>query len=97
MAEDVAKVIKKISGEDPDPSWLERRLNAIAAMGDDIVELTFTTLANPLAGLGLVVKKLLALLSTYLSRTWPAPSPQSSPAEFMTLITMLPGRNLKSG
>jgi hypothetical protein len=53
--EQVAIEAKK--GEEADPSRMERLLNTISAMAPDILDVAITTLGNPLAGLGLVVKK----------------------------------------
>ena len=61
MKEEVAKNAEKVLAERQDevrPGRIERLLNTVAAMGDDILEVTMATLANPLAGVGLVVKKI---------------------------------------
>ncbi|MDM8527969.1 COR domain-containing protein, partial [Anaerolineales bacterium HSG24] len=43
--------------EEARPSWIARRLNNIANMGDDVVEVTVTTLTNPFAGAKLIMEK----------------------------------------
>jgi hypothetical protein len=54
--------VKKIEaetskGKDADPNRLTKWLNVIAVMAPDIFDVAVTTLINPAAGLGLVVKK----------------------------------------
>ncbi len=48
---------QKNEDEEIDPGRLERLINTLGAISGNILEVTATTLANPLAGLGLVVKK----------------------------------------
>ncbi|MCB9079271.1 MAG: hypothetical protein H6631_16850 [Anaerolineaceae bacterium] len=45
-------------GEAANPGKLERLLNSMSAMAPDILEVTVTTLQNPFAGVGLVLKKI---------------------------------------
>jgi HD-GYP domain-containing protein (c-di-GMP phosphodiesterase class II) len=45
-------------GKQADPSRLEKLLNTLAVMSQDIFEVAITTLANPLLGIGLVAKKI---------------------------------------
>ncbi|MEJ2707358.1 MAG: hypothetical protein P8074_07060 [Anaerolineales bacterium] len=45
-------------GEQADPSRLEKLVNTLAVMAPDIFEVAVATLANPLAGIGLVMKKI---------------------------------------
>lgn len=45
-------------GKQADPGRIERLLNTMAGMAPDILEVAITTLVNPLAGLGLVAKKI---------------------------------------
>ncbi|MCB0212289.1 MAG: hypothetical protein KDJ52_23310 [Anaerolineae bacterium] len=47
-----------VKGEAASPGKLERLLNAMSAMAPDILEVTATTLQNPFAGVGLVLKKI---------------------------------------
>lgn len=47
----------KTEGATPETGKLERLMNTLGSMAPDIVEVAFATLSNPLAGLGLVVKK----------------------------------------
>lgn len=63
MKEEVQEVVEEIQaelakGNEARPSWIARRLNNIANMGEDIVELTVATLANPFAGAKLLVEKI---------------------------------------
>ncbi len=44
-------------GKKADPGRLEKLLNTLTAMGPDILEVAIATLAGPLVGIGLVVKK----------------------------------------
>jgi len=44
-------------GPQADPSRLERLFNTISAMAPDIFDVAVATMANPLAGIGLVIKK----------------------------------------
>jgi hypothetical protein len=45
-------------GKQADPGRLEKLLNTLAVMSQDIFEVAITTLVNPLQGIGLVVKKI---------------------------------------
>ena len=45
-------------GPEADPRRIERLLNTIAVMAPDIFDVAVTTVINPLAGIGLVVKKI---------------------------------------
>lgn len=47
----------KTQGGEVPTGKLERLMNTLGSMAPEIVEVAFTTLSNPLAGLGLVVKK----------------------------------------
>ncbi len=59
LKENVAKVAEEVSkGKKADPGRLERLLNVIAGMAPDIFDVAITTIGNPLAGLGLVAKKI---------------------------------------
>jgi len=57
VAENAEKVMKEVKGK-ARPGRIERLLNTISLMGDDILEVTVATLANPFAGVGLVLKKI---------------------------------------
>ena len=58
LKESVSKVAEEVSkGEKADAGRIERLLNVLGGMSADIFDVALTTLANPLAGLGLVVKK----------------------------------------
>lgn len=54
MAEIQSEVIK---GEKKNEGIIEDRLKNIAVMTPDILEVVLSTLANPIIGLGVVVKK----------------------------------------
>ena len=61
--EDLKEIIAKIKtevekAEKANPGRLERLLNSLAVMGSDIFEVVITTLASPLHGIGLVLKKI---------------------------------------
>ena len=59
LKENVAKVAEEVSkGEKADPGRVERLLNTIGSLAPDIFDVAIATLANPLAGLGLVAKKI---------------------------------------
>jgi hypothetical protein len=59
LKENVAKVADEVSkGKQADAGRLERLLNVILSIAPDIFDVAITTLANPLAGLGLVAKKI---------------------------------------
>ena len=57
VTENAQKVLAEIQGQ-ARPGRLERLLNTVSAMSGDIAEVTLTTLADPFAGLGLVMKKI---------------------------------------
>jgi hypothetical protein len=58
LKESVSKVAEEVSkGEKADAGRIERLLNVLGGMSADIFDVALTTLANPLAGLGLVIKK----------------------------------------
>lgn len=56
QVEQIAREAEK--GPQADPRRLERLFNTISAMGPDIFEVAVATVSNPLAGIGLVVKKI---------------------------------------
>jgi hypothetical protein len=59
LKDNVAKVAEEVSkGKQADSGRLERLLNVILSIAPDIFDVAITTLANPLAGLGLVAKKI---------------------------------------
>jgi hypothetical protein len=59
LKENVAKIAEEVSkGKKADPGRLERLFNTLSGMAPDIFEVALVTLANPLAGLGLVAKKI---------------------------------------
>jgi hypothetical protein len=59
LKENIVKVADEVSkGRQADSSRLERLLNVIGSIAPDIFDVAITTLANPLAGLGLVAKKI---------------------------------------
>ena len=59
LKQNVAKVSDEISkGKKADAGRLERLLNSIGSLAPEILEVAITTLINPLAGLGLVAKKI---------------------------------------
>lgn len=45
-------------GESADPKWLEKLINTLGVMAEDIFDVAVTTLVNPLLGIGLVIKKI---------------------------------------
>ena len=60
--QDAKEQVEKITaeatkGQQADPQRLERFINRLAEYGPDIFEVAVTTLSNPLAGIGLVLKK----------------------------------------
>jgi hypothetical protein len=58
LKESVSKVAEEVSkGEKADAGRIERLVNMLAGMSADIFDVAVATLANPLAGLGLVIKK----------------------------------------
>ncbi len=59
LKDQVAKIHAEASkGAQADPSRLEKLINTLAVMGPDIFEVAVTTIANPLAGVGLALKKI---------------------------------------
>jgi hypothetical protein len=59
LKENVARVADEVSkGRQADSGRLERLLNVILSLAPDIFDVAIATLANPLAGLGLVAKKI---------------------------------------
>jgi hypothetical protein len=59
LVQNVDQVVQEAEkGKQADPSRIERLLNSIATMAPDILDVLVTTIANPLAGIGLVVKKI---------------------------------------
>jgi hypothetical protein len=55
----IAKIAEEVSqGRKANPGRLERLINTISGMAPDIFEVAVATLASPLAGIGLVVKKI---------------------------------------
>jgi hypothetical protein len=59
LKEQVAKIQQEAAkGDKADIGWLEKLLNTLAPMSGDIFEVVITTLANPLLGIGLVLKKI---------------------------------------
>lgn len=59
LKEHVAKIqTEAAKGKEADPGRLEKLINTLGVMGPDIFEVSVTTLANPLGGIGLVLKKI---------------------------------------
>lgn len=59
LRETIAKIAHEAEkGEAANGNRLERLLNSIGVMAPDIFDVAVTTLANPLAGLSLMVKKI---------------------------------------
>lgn len=59
LKDNVAKITDEVSkGKKADKGRLERLLNTIGSMAPDILDVTIATLVNPLAGMGLVAKKI---------------------------------------
>jgi hypothetical protein len=59
LTQNVEQVVKEAEkGEEADPSRIERLLNTISAMAPDILDVAVATLGNPLAGIGLAIKKI---------------------------------------
>jgi hypothetical protein len=58
--QDVQEAVKKAVDEKkpPEESFLERRFRNIARMAPDILDVVVATLGNPLAGIGVAVKKI---------------------------------------
>lgn len=56
--EQLQKIVREASkGENADLNRLEKLINTLAVMSSDIFEVAIATLANPLLGVGLVLKK----------------------------------------
>ena len=59
LKEQVQKIEQEVQkGQQADPSRIEKLINTLAVMSEDIFEVSVATLASPLAGLGLVAKKI---------------------------------------
>lgn len=59
LKDNVAKIqTEAMKGAQADTGRLEGLINTLAVMGPDIFDVAITTLGNPLAGIGLVVKKI---------------------------------------
>lgn len=59
LKEQVQKIEQEVQkGQQADPSRIEKLINTLAVMSEDIFEVAVATLGNPLAGLGLVAKKI---------------------------------------
>lgn len=59
LTQNVQEVVKEAEkGEKADESRIERLINTLTAMAPDILDVVVTTLQNPLAGIGLVIKKI---------------------------------------
>lgn len=59
LKEQVEKIESEAAkGDDADPSRLEKLINTLCVMAPDIFEVAVTTLANPLAGIGVALKKI---------------------------------------
>ena len=59
LKQQVAKIqAEAAKGKQADPGRLEKLLNTLAVMSQDIFEVAIATLANPLLGIGLVAKKI---------------------------------------
>jgi hypothetical protein len=59
LKQQVGKIkAEAIKGKQADPGRLEKLLNTLAVMSQDIFDVAVTTLANPLLGIGLAVKKI---------------------------------------
>jgi hypothetical protein len=59
LTQNVEQVVKEAEkGDEADPGRIERLLNTISAMAPDILDVIVTTIGNPLAGIGLVIKKI---------------------------------------
>jgi hypothetical protein len=59
LKDNIVKVADEVAkGKQADSGRLERFLNVILDIAPDIFDVAITTLANPLAGLGLVAKKI---------------------------------------
>ena len=59
LVQNVEQVVKEAEkGQEADAGRIERLLNMITAMVPDILDVIITTIGNPLAGVGLVIKKI---------------------------------------
>ncbi len=59
LKKNVGRIAEEASkGRKADPGRLERLVNTLSAMAPDIFDVAVATLASPLAGLGLVIKKI---------------------------------------
>jgi len=59
LKKSVQEIQEEVSkGKAIDESFLEKRLNNIARMAPDILEVVVSTLANPAIGLGVIAKKI---------------------------------------
>ena len=59
LVQNVEQVTKEAEkGSQADPTRLEKLLNSMAVMAPEILEVAVTTIANPLAGIGLVAHKI---------------------------------------
>ena len=59
LIQNVEQVVKEAEkGQEADASRIERLLNMITIMAPDILDVIFATIGNPLAGVGLVIKKI---------------------------------------
>jgi hypothetical protein len=59
LKEQVGKIQNEAAkGMQADPGRLEKLINTLAVMASDIFDVAITTLASPLAGIGLVAKKI---------------------------------------
>jgi predicted transport protein len=57
-------------GDKADETFLQRRLRNIGRIAPDILEVTLATMANPVAGLGLVAKKIAEKMKLDTNRNW---------------------------
>ena len=59
LKQNVEQVVQEAEkGKKANPGRIERLLNTMSAMAPDIFDVVIATIANPLAGLGLVAKKI---------------------------------------
>ena len=59
MKKQIAEIKTEASkGAQADLAWLEKLISTLSLMAEDIFEVAVTTLANPLLGVGLVIKKI---------------------------------------
>lgn len=64
VKEDLENNVKQLEqeikkGDQAEPSFIQKRMEAIQKMAPDIAEVVVATLQNPAAGIGLVVKKVI--------------------------------------